>query len=191
VAPLHHTARSRQRRGGQPRRGSRGLGKESSVFRATWQTRPWAQHQRGPTVAQTYSGEQLCEDQGDKQRNRGAWRLLTSRGNTRASGQRQGRRDASGRRWWSSNCTGRTLVSADRANQRGWGRTEGCPGLLTMRRNSPRQRAQRGLDDDRRMGARPRRAAMELPGRAERERGRECSAGGATERGECVSGHGL
>jgi hypothetical protein len=66
----------------------------------------------------------------------------------------------------------------------GLGRTEGCPGLLTTRWNSARQRARRGLDGDRRIGARPRRAAVELPGCAERERGRECLARGATERGE-------
>jgi hypothetical protein len=41
-------------------------------------------------------------------------------------------------------------VSADRADQRGWGRTEGCPELLMARQNSPRQRARRGLDGGRR-----------------------------------------
>jgi hypothetical protein len=35
----------------------------------------------------------------------------------------------------------------------GLGRTEGCPVLLTLRWNSPRQRARRWLDDDHRMGA--------------------------------------
>jgi hypothetical protein len=56
----------------------------------------------------------------------------------------------------------------------GLGRTEGCPELLTARRNSPRQRARRWLDGDRRTGARPRRAAAELPRRARgaRERAR-------------------
>jgi hypothetical protein len=50
--------------------------------------------------------------------------------------------------------TGKTPVSADRANQREWGRTEGCPELLTARWNSPRQRARRGFDGDRRTGVR-------------------------------------
>jgi hypothetical protein len=55
----------------------------------------------------------------------------------------------------------------------GLGRTEGCPELLTARRNSPRQRARRWLDGERRMGARPRRAAAELPRRAQSKRERE------------------
>jgi hypothetical protein len=46
----------------------------------------------------------------------------------------------------------------------GEGRTEGCPGLRVTRRSLPRQQTQRGLDDDRRMGARPRRAATDLLG---------------------------
>jgi hypothetical protein len=49
-------------------------------------------------------------------------------------------------------CTGKTPVSADRANQRGSGRTERCPELLTARRNSSRQRARRGLDGGRGTG---------------------------------------
>ena len=130
AVPLDLAAGSRWRRGEQPRQGSRNLGKDSGAFRATWRTRPWAQHQRGgtrghrtrrdgPTAARIYSGEQSREDQGNKQRNRGVGKLLTSRGNTGASEQRLRRRDASGRRWRSSGCTGRTPVSADRANKRG------------------------------------------------------------------------
>ena len=46
----------------------------------------------------------------------------------------------------------------------GLGRTEGCPELLMTRPNSPRQRAWRRLDNDRRMSVKPRRAAAELPG---------------------------
>jgi hypothetical protein len=137
------------------------------VFRAVWQTRPWAQRRRegtrghrmrqgGPTAVRIYSGKQSCEDQGNKQRNRATGRLLTSRGNTGAPEQRWRRRDTSGRWWWSSDCTGRTPVSVDWVNQRGWGRTEGCAGLLTIRRNSLRQRTRRGLNGDRRTGARPR-----------------------------------
>jgi hypothetical protein len=139
VAPLDLAPRSRHRRGGRPRRGSRVLGKDSCAFRATSQTQPWAQRWRGgtrrrrtqrggPTAARTYSGEQLREDQGSKQRNRGIGRLLTSRGNTGASRQRRGRRDALGRWWQSSDCTRRTLVSMDWANQRGWGEPRGVPG---------------------------------------------------------------
>jgi hypothetical protein len=40
-----------------------------------------------------------------------------------------------------SGCMGRSPVSADRANQRGCGQTEGCPELLTVKQNSLRQRA--------------------------------------------------
>jgi hypothetical protein len=58
---------------GQPRRGSRGLRKDSGAFKATWRTRPWAQHRRGgtrgrrtrrggPTAPWTYSVEQSRED---------------------------------------------------------------------------------------------------------------------------------
>jgi hypothetical protein len=60
----------------------------------------------------------------------------------------------------------RTLVSADRAKLEGMGQTEGCPGLWVIRRSLPRQRTRRGLDGDRRTGARPQRAVVELPGRA-------------------------
>jgi hypothetical protein len=82
---------------GRPWRGSRGLGKDSGAFRATWRTKPWAQRRRGgtighrtrrggPSAARTYSDEQSSEDQGNKQRNRGARRLLTSRGNHGGNG---------------------------------------------------------------------------------------------------------
>jgi hypothetical protein len=40
-------------------------------------------------------------------------------------------------------------VSADRANQRGWGQTERCPELLMARRDSPGQWTRRGLNDGR------------------------------------------
>jgi hypothetical protein len=94
-------ARSRRRRGGRPRRGSRGLGKGSGAFRATRRTQPWAScwrestrgrrtRQKGPKAAQTYSGEQLRDDQDNKQRNRGEGRLLTTSANPGAPGGRQG-----------------------------------------------------------------------------------------------------
>jgi hypothetical protein len=47
VAPLGPVARAHRRRGGRPRRGSRGLGKGSGTFRATRRTRPWAQNRHG------------------------------------------------------------------------------------------------------------------------------------------------
>jgi hypothetical protein len=49
VALPDPSAKSRQRRGGWPRRGSRGLGKGSGAFRATWRTRPWVPRWHGST----------------------------------------------------------------------------------------------------------------------------------------------
>jgi hypothetical protein len=63
---------------------------------------------------------------------------------------------------WRRSC-GRETVSA---NQRGWGQTKGCPGLRVTKRGLPRQRTRRGLDGDRRTGARPRRATEGLLGHA-------------------------
>jgi hypothetical protein len=51
-------------------------------------------------------------------------------------------------------------------------RTEERPGLQSIRQILPRQRTRRWLDGDCRTGARPRRAAAELPGRARRARER-------------------
>jgi hypothetical protein len=112
-----------------------------------------AQRRRGPTPSSNRAKTRAVNREIG-----GAGRLLISRGNNGALRQRRGRRDVSGRWWRSSDCTGRTPVIVDRANQKGWGRTEGCPELLTTRQNSPRQRARRGLDGDRRIGARPQRA---------------------------------
>jgi hypothetical protein len=42
VAPLGLAARSRRRRGGRPRRGSRSLGKGSGTLKVTRRTQPWA-----------------------------------------------------------------------------------------------------------------------------------------------------
>jgi hypothetical protein len=71
--------------------------------------------------------------------------LLTSSIDSGALEQRRGCRETSGERWWGFGCMERTPVSADWANQRGWGQTEGCPGLLTKRRNSPRQQERQRL----------------------------------------------
>jgi hypothetical protein len=89
VAPLGLAARARRRRGERPRWDSRVLGKGSGAFRAARRTQPWASRWRGstrerrprwkgPTVAQTYSSEQLRDNQDNKRRNRGAGRLLTT-----------------------------------------------------------------------------------------------------------------
>jgi hypothetical protein len=73
-----------------------------------------------------------------------------------------------------TDCRGKSPVSAEWGNQRGWRQTEEYPELLTARQNSPRQWARHSLDDDHRMGARPRRVVVELSGRVRgaRERAR-------------------
>jgi hypothetical protein len=87
------------------------------------------------------------------------------------------------RRWRISTCVGKRL-SADLTDQRCWGRTKGCPELLTARRNSPRQRARRGLNGDRRTGG-ERASSGEAPwALTERERGRGFLAEGANEQEE-------
>jgi hypothetical protein len=72
----------------------------------------------------------------------------------------------------------------------GLGQTEGCPGLLTKRRNSPRQRARQRLHGSHRTSGGPRRAAAELPGRARSVRRvlRAASARVREEEGERVLG---
>jgi hypothetical protein len=110
VVPLDLAARFRRRRGGRPRQGSRGLGKSSGALRAIWRTQSWAQYQRGGTrgrrtrrggltAAQINSGEELRGHWGSTRRNKGMGRLLTSSANSGALGRRQGRSEASGRRW--------------------------------------------------------------------------------------------
>jgi hypothetical protein len=77
----------------------------------------------------------------------------------------------------------RKRLSADQTDQRCWGRTEGCPELLTARQNSPRQRARRGLNGDCRTGG-GRASSGEAPwASAERERRRGCLGEGANEQG--------
>jgi hypothetical protein len=100
VAPLGPVARARQRRGGWPRRGSRGLGTCAGAFRAVWRTRPWVSRRRGSTrgrctrrgritAARGNSGEQSRANQGSNNQIKGASRLLTSRGNAGVTGQRR------------------------------------------------------------------------------------------------------
>jgi hypothetical protein len=135
---------------------------------------------------QTHFNEQLRERQGNIQGNKGVGELLTSSGDSGELEQRRGHREASGRRRWSSSCLVKKLVSEGRANQRGWGQTRRCPTLLAKGRSSPRHWARQKLNDGHRTGGRPRRASR---ARAQSERGRGCSAEGATERGrvsDCV-----
>jgi hypothetical protein len=79
-------------------------------------------------------------------------------------------------------CMGKTPVSTDRANYRGWGPTGRCPTLPTKGRSSLRQRTQQTCDDGHIT------AAIlwwsSTGERVERERGRGFLAKGATERGE-------
>jgi hypothetical protein len=58
------------------------------------------------------------------------------------------------------------LVSVNQANQRGRGQTEGRPELRVTRQSLPRQQARRAANGGGRTGARTRRTAVELPGRA-------------------------
>jgi hypothetical protein len=80
-------------------------------------------------------------------------------------------------------CVGKRL-SADRTDQSCWGRTEGCPELLTARRNSLRQRARQGLNGDRRTGCGRVSSGGAPWALTERERGRGCLAEGANEQEE-------
>jgi hypothetical protein len=104
----------------QPRQSTRGLGKDSSALRATRWTQLWAQRRcggtkgrrtrrNGPTAVRICSDGQSREDQGNKRRNRGTWRLLTARGNSRAPRQRRGRKDALGQRRWTLAARGEHL----------------------------------------------------------------------------------
>jgi hypothetical protein len=78
VAPLGPTAKARRRRGGWPRRGSRGLGFSLGAFRAVWRTRPWPSRWRrgtrerrpqrgGLTAARDCSGDQSREQSREQQ----------------------------------------------------------------------------------------------------------------------------
>jgi hypothetical protein len=148
VAPLGPAARTRRRRGGWPQRGSRGLGTGLGATRAIWRVQTWASRRRWSTrgrctrrgrltAARGNTGEQSRAKQGSNGQIKGTGRLLTS---SRSAGvAKQGRRSKglTGRRWWSSDCTGGTPLSADWTQQGGKGHTEGCPERLTVRRSSP------------------------------------------------------
>jgi hypothetical protein len=119
----------------------------------------------------------------------GVW-SVTLRGGSGTLERRSGHDEDASRWRWGFGCTGKTPVSADRANQRGWGQTRGCPTLLAKRWSLPRQRTRRGLDGGHRTSGGERRWSS-LGACAERERGRGCSAEGVTERGrasECGRG---
>jgi hypothetical protein len=127
-----------------------------------------ARRQRGsPRQTRKYSGEQSRATKGIPGEIRGEVRSVILRGASGTLERRSGHGEDTGRRRWS--CGGEP-VSVDREKQRGRGRTEGCPGSRVTRRSSPMQQTQRGLDGDRRMGARPRRIAVELPGCTRRAR---------------------
>jgi hypothetical protein len=103
-----------------------------------------------------------------------------------------GTQEASGRRRRGFDCTGRTSVSADRVNQRGWGQIGGCPTLLAKRRSSPRQWARQRLNGGHKTSGGPRRAvASSLGVRAERERGRGTQLRAQLSEGGRVSVDGL
>lgn len=68
-----------------------------------------------------HSDEQLREQQGSTCEIKGMGELLTSRGNSRALEQRQGHRDALGRRRQGFGCTVRMPVSADQGETEGLG----------------------------------------------------------------------
>jgi hypothetical protein len=190
VAPLGSVARSRWRRGGWPRQGSRGLGASSGALRAVWRTRPWLSCRRGSTkgrcirrggltAVRDSSGEQSREQQSSKDQIKGTGRLLTLRGSAGVTEQQRRRKDMTGRRRWGSGCARITPVSVDWTNQRGEGHTEGCPEQLTARRNSPWHGTGHRRDGDRRTGSSRRRAVAELSGRVgrARERAREFGRG--------------
>ena len=129
-------ARARRRRGGWPRRGSRGLGASSGVFRAVLRTRPWVSRRRGSTrrrctqrggltAARDSSGEQSREQQSSNDQIKGAGGLLALRGSAGVTEQRRRRKDATGRLRRGSDCARIALVSADRTKQRGKG-TPNC-----------------------------------------------------------------
>jgi hypothetical protein len=116
----------------------------------------------GLTAPRDSSSEQWREQQSSNDHIKGVGGLLTLRGSAGVMGQRRRRKDATGRRWWSSGCAGIAPVSANRMIQRGEGHTEGCPEQLTARRNSPWHGMEHGRDGDRRTGSSRRRVVAEL-----------------------------
>ena len=173
----------------RPRRGSRALGKGLGEFGVTRRTQSWARRRhrgnrgRGPrrsnpTATQLSSGERLRGQQGSTREIKGAGELFTSRGKSGALEQRGGRREALGRMRWSSDCTMKRPVSADRVKHRGWGQTRRCLTLLARRRSSPRQQTWQKLDGGQGTHNGPRRSSTGA--RTVRESERRCSAEGSS-----------
>jgi hypothetical protein len=184
VAPLGPVARTRRRRGGWPRRGSRGLGASLGAVRTVWRTQPWPSRWRwgtrgrrprrdGLTAAHDSSDEQSREQQSEDDQIKGTGGLLTLRGSAGVAKQRRRHKNATGRRRRESSCAKIAPVSADRMKQRGRGHTVGCPEQLTARRSSPWNWTRCGCDGGRRTVSGRRRLV------AERERGRKSLAEGA------------
>jgi hypothetical protein len=184
VAPLGSAARTHRRRGGWPRRGSRGLGTGLGAIRAIWRVQTWASRRRGSTrgrctrrgglmVARGNSfGEQSRAKQGSNNQIKGTGRLLTSSRSASVAKQRRRRKGSTGRRWRSSDYIGGTPVSADWMQQGGKGHTEGCPEQLTVRRSSPWHWTGHGRDGGHETGSGRRRAVAELPARVSKARER-------------------
>ena len=82
--------------------------------------------------------------------------MVALRGGSRTLERRQGHDEGLGRRWWCSDCMGKAPVSMGRENQREGGQMKACLELQTPRRNSPRQKARRGLNDGGRTDVRAR-----------------------------------
>jgi hypothetical protein len=179
VAPLGPTARAHRRRGGWPRRGSRGLGISLGTIRAVWRVQPWPSHWRrgtigrrprrgGLTAARDSSGEKSHEQQIGDDQIKGMDGLLTLRGSARVAKQQR-----------PDSCRAKIApVSADRAKQRGRGHIERCPEQLTARRSSPWHLTGYGRDGGDRTGSGRRRAVAELPARVGRARVRAPRGGG-------------
>jgi hypothetical protein len=129
-------------------------------------TREWRYAARWPSSDADLLRRAIARRQGSTREIKGVGELLTSRGNSGALKQRRGRREVSGRRRRSSDCTVKEPVSADRVNQRGSGQTRGCPALLAMRRSSPRQGTRQTLDG----GHGTRRSSTSTRGERERAR---------------------
>jgi hypothetical protein len=129
VAPLGPAARVRRRREGWPRQGTRGSGFSLGAFRTVLRTRPWASRRHGSTrgrctrlggitAAGGNSGEKSRAKQGSNDQIKGMSRFLASSRSAGVARQRRRRKGLTGRRWWSSDCTGGSPVSAGWADQR-------------------------------------------------------------------------
>jgi hypothetical protein len=108
----------------------------------------------GSTAALLHSGEQSRQAENRERINLGRERLVTLRRDSGTLERRQGHGEGLGRRRRCSGCAGKAPVSTGRVNQRWRGQMEVRLKLRTLRRNSPRQKAQRGLNDGGRTDAR-------------------------------------